>query len=355
MSGRVYAFIVGALLIAGAAQADDTASQTVAPVEAPAKPPIPDFAKANPRWAYDLKADCWALGIVVPTTATSFTWTGSCDDRRVSGEGTLFWYDAGSLALTIKGKFTHGVLNGFANATWADGGHYEGEFKESLIDGEGKETWASGDHYEGQYRDGKFDGRGLLFNASQTWYRGEFKNGKYDGQGVLTIADNRMEGAFEKGALVNGHIRCKAPDGSFYDGEIRNGRMEGQGILVSGAGTYEGQFHLGEMSGPGILHRPDGTILKGIAEPAREDSDPPVQLVYPPISRRLAEQGVVVLAFTVESDGKLTNLKIVKSSGFERLDLAAMETGAMLHYVPARMAGTPITTTRLRAIRFELR
>jgi TonB family protein len=357
MVGRICAFvaIASVLLAVGAAQADDTASASTTPAEKPAEAPKPDFAIANPRWAYDAKTDCWALNIVVSTPAVGFTWTGNCEDNRVSGAGTLVWSYTGHPALTIKGTFVHGALNGFADATWADGGRYEGEFKDSLIDGTGKESWASGDRYEGQYRDGKFDGQGQLFNAPRTRYSGGFKNGKYDGHGVLTIGDNRMEGAFGKGALVNGHARSTSPDGARYDGEIRNGRMEGQGTLVFVSGTYEGQFHLNEMSGPGILRRPDGTILKGIAEPAREDTDPPVQIAYPAISRRLAEQGAVIVSYTVQADGRITDLRVVRSSGFERLDTAAMDAAATMHYVPARMAGVPIVTTRSKAFNFALR
>jgi TonB family protein len=358
MAGSIYAFvaIAGVLLVSGhcAAQADDM-PPPAAPAEKTVEPPKPDFAMANPRWVYDAKANCWALDIIVPTSPVSFTWTGDCKDNRISGTGTLGWYYTGVLGLTIKGTFVRGALNGFADATWADGGHYEGEFKDSVINGTGKETWPSGDRYEGQYRDGKFDGQGQLFNAPQTQYSGGFRNGKYDGQGVLTIGDNRMDGEFGKGRFVNGHARNIAPDGSRFDGKITDGKEEGQGTLVFVSGTYEGQFHLNEMSGPGVLHRPDGTTLKGIAEAPREDTNPPVQVVYPPISRRLSEQGVAVVAYTVETDGRVTNTRIAKSSGFERLDVAAMDAAAAMHYAPARMAGIPIVITRSRAFRFALR
>lgn len=46
---------------------------------------------------------------------------------------------------------------------------------------------------------------------------------------------------------------------------------------------------------------------------------------YPLVSRRLGEQGSVVLQVMVGVDGKVTEAKIVQSSGFPRLDQAAVD------------------------------
>lgn len=47
---------------------------------------------------------------------------------------------------------------------------------------------------------------------------------------------------------------------------------------------------------------------------------------YPRKSRRRAEQGTVVVAFTIERDGGLTAIAVKRSSGIRRLDEAALET-----------------------------
>ena len=47
---------------------------------------------------------------------------------------------------------------------------------------------------------------------------------------------------------------------------------------------------------------------------------------YPRQSRRRQEQGTVVVSFVVERDGRLTDLLVLDSSGFERLDDAAIKT-----------------------------
>ena len=48
---------------------------------------------------------------------------------------------------------------------------------------------------------------------------------------------------------------------------------------------------------------------------------------YPPESRAAGEQGVVILRLTVDASGRPTAMSIAKSSGFPRLDRAAVEAG----------------------------
>jgi protein TonB len=45
---------------------------------------------------------------------------------------------------------------------------------------------------------------------------------------------------------------------------------------------------------------------------------------YPPLSRQLGEQGSVVLQVLVDADGRVADTKLVQSSGFARLDQAAL-------------------------------
>ena len=48
---------------------------------------------------------------------------------------------------------------------------------------------------------------------------------------------------------------------------------------------------------------------------------------YPPESRAAGEHGVVILRLTVDGNGRPTTVSIAKSSGFPRLDRAAVEAG----------------------------
>ena len=60
---------------------------------------------------------------------------------------------------------------------------------------------------------------------------------------------------------------------------------------------------------------------------------------YPAMSRRLGEQGTVVVHTLIGADGLAQKAEILRSSGFERLDRAALETALKWRYVPGKRAG----------------
>ena len=60
---------------------------------------------------------------------------------------------------------------------------------------------------------------------------------------------------------------------------------------------------------------------------------------YPGLSKRLGEQGKVVVRVFIEVDGKAQKAEIKQSSGFERLDQAALSTVLRWRYVPGKRAG----------------
>lgn len=64
--------------------------------------------------------------------------------------------------------------------------------------------------------------------------------------------------------------------------------------------------------------------------------------VYPSVSRRLGEEGVVVLRVLIGTDGRATEVRISKSSGSARLDQAAIEAIGQWRFIAATRAGRPI-------------
>ena len=60
---------------------------------------------------------------------------------------------------------------------------------------------------------------------------------------------------------------------------------------------------------------------------------------YPPMSKRLNEQGTVVMRVLIGADGQPQRAEIRKSSGFERLDRSAADTVMKWRYVPGKRAG----------------
>ena len=62
---------------------------------------------------------------------------------------------------------------------------------------------------------------------------------------------------------------------------------------------------------------------------------------YPAVSERLGETGTVLLQLLVGVDGKVTDSKIEKSSGFERLDKAAQQALSRCKFEPGTTDGKP--------------
>ncbi|GHC94601.1 hypothetical protein GCM10007320_46640 [Pseudorhodoferax aquiterrae] len=61
--------------------------------------------------------------------------------------------------------------------------------------------------------------------------------------------------------------------------------------------------------------------------------------VYPAISRRLGEQGKVLVRVLIGINGQPERAEIKRSSGFERLDRSAMEYVMKCRYVPGKVNG----------------
>jgi protein TonB len=64
-------------------------------------------------------------------------------------------------------------------------------------------------------------------------------------------------------------------------------------------------------------------------------------LVFPPASERLGESGVVLLRILVDVQGRPTEVELVQSSGFSRLDQAAMAWIKAARFEPYKEGGTP--------------
>lgn len=75
---------------------------------------------------------------------------------------------------------------------------------------------------------------------------------------------------------------------------------------------------------------------------------------YPAMSRRLGEEGRVLLNVLVGADGLAKNLTIAKSSGFTRLDEAALNAVAKWKFVPSKTLGLPVQASVNVPIVFKL-
>ena len=76
--------------------------------------------------------------------------------------------------------------------------------------------------------------------------------------------------------------------------------------------------------------------------------------VYPGMSRRMGEQGTVLLRVFINTEGRAEKAEIRSSSGYSRLDDAAMATALRWRYVPGKRAGVPEAMWFNVPIRFVL-
>jgi protein TonB len=76
---------------------------------------------------------------------------------------------------------------------------------------------------------------------------------------------------------------------------------------------------------------------------------------YPALSRRMGEQGRVLLRVYVLADGNAGQVEIRESSGYERLDRAARDTVARWRFVPARQGDKAVAGWVLVPVSFSLR
>src|SRR5687767_740600 len=77
-----------------------------------------------------------------------------------------------------------------------------------------------------------------------------------------------------------------------------------------------------------------GCATGEIVQPVSQASSPSPD--YPDVSRRLGEQGRVILRVRVLASGEPGEVRLHKSSGFDRLDAAAMAAMMQTRFNPAR-------------------
>ncbi|MDP1864498.1 MAG: energy transducer TonB [Thiobacillus sp.] len=76
---------------------------------------------------------------------------------------------------------------------------------------------------------------------------------------------------------------------------------------------------------------------------------------YPSASRRMGEEGEVRLRVQIDTAGQAQQIEVYRSSGFPRLDQAALDTVKQWRFVPARQGDQPIPAWVIVPIQFSLR
>lgn len=97
---------------------------------------------------------------------------------------------------------------------------------------------------------------------------------------------------------------------------------------------------------------PADEIPKGVDEPPQQQTV--IRPIYPQLSRRLGETGDVSLQFMVTTAGRAENIRILRGSGFRRLDEAAVSAVRRARFTPARRLGQPAEAEMSIVFRFRL-
>lgn len=75
---------------------------------------------------------------------------------------------------------------------------------------------------------------------------------------------------------------------------------------------------------------------------------------YPPLSIELGEAGVVMLQVSVSVDGRASDVQLARSSGFPRLDRAALQAVRNWRFRPAMRGNEPVAHTYDFSLKFDL-
>ena len=104
-----------------------------------------------------------------------------------------------------------------------------------------------------------------------------------------------------------------------------------------------------DSAAPGVrVERPDPTII-----PARDRPDNRAP-AYPEAARRLRQHGTVLLRLYIATDGSVTRVEALRSSGVAVLDSAAIAALARWHFLPAEENGQAVASTRDQPVSFVL-
>lgn len=125
-----------------------------------------------------------------------------------------------------------------------------------------------------------------------------------------------------------------------------------------------------EPARPETLPAPTPAPAPAATETPRAASPPPLPVTqprfnadyldnpkppYPGASRRMGEEGEVRLRVQVDTSGHAQQIEVYRSSGFPRLDQAALDTVKQWRFVPARQGDQPIPAWVIVPIQFSLR
>ena len=81
---------------------------------------------------------------------------------------------------------------------------------------------------------------------------------------------------------------------------------------------------------------------------------PETELFYPRLSKDIGEQGIVGVQLFINESGEVRSVSIVQSSGFDRLDKAAVQLASRIRFKPYLVNGVTSRVNAGISIKFQL-
>ncbi len=129
----------------------------------------------------------------------------------------------------------------------------------------------------------------------------------------------------------------EAADGTDLSAQAKD-LSQSTGVLFSGGNSKNNK---GSHNKNGKL---TSAAVRGLSKPE-----------YPRYSRVNGEEGTVVLAVEISSVGSPVEIEVVSSSGYRRLDRAAVRALEKARFIPSRIDGKTIASKKRIAFRFNLK
>ena len=91
-----------------------------------------------------------------------------------------------------------------------------------------------------------------------------------------------------------------------------------------------------------------------VLPPRIDPSSPLRQPAYPDASKRFEEEGNVKVGVLVQADGHVARSWVEETSGFHRLDEAAVTIARQWEFIPALQGDVPVAAKKTVVVRFAL-
>ena len=152
-----------------------------------------------------------------------------------------------------------------------------------------------------------------------------------------------------------GSVASNAPAGEAAGGEAGVGGLFGGGdVSVTGGSGVGGGGGGTAVAGLGRGETGDGFGGGGLAATARPLGGYQVKPRYPEAARKAGAQGITLLRVRVLENGRVGEVLIEKSAGFNELDSSAAEAVKKWLFEPARRGKEPVQVWVLLPVKFEL-